>query len=123
VRELVQAVLDRKVVFMGNGLNIGNAPGSVSDLESLIAAQTGQTTIIGNALNLGSLAPPARPGSSAPAASFAELKKLFDAKKYAEALSTVNGLLAKEPQSAELRAWKTRILEGMAPETAPPKPR
>ena len=123
VRELVQAVLDRKVVFMGNGLNIGNAPGSVSDLESLIAAQMGQTTIIGNALNLGSLAPPARPGPSAPAASFAELKKLFDAKKYAEALSMVNVLLAKDPQSAELKAWKARILEGMAPETAPPKPR
>jgi uncharacterized spore protein YtfJ len=123
VRELVQAVLDRKVVFMGNGLNIGNASGNVSDLESLVAAQMGQTTIIGNALNLGSLAPPARPASSVPAASLAELKKLFDAKKYADALSMVNGLLAKDPQSAELKAWKARILEAMAPGTAPPKPR
>jgi uncharacterized spore protein YtfJ len=123
VRELLQAVLDRKVVFMGNGLNIGNAPGNVSDLESLIAAQMGQTTIIGNALNLGSLAPPARPAPSASAASLAELKQLFDAKKYADALSMVNGLLAKDPQSAELKAWKARILEGMAPGTASPKPR
>jgi uncharacterized spore protein YtfJ len=118
-RELLQAVLDRKVVFMGNGLNIGNAPGNVSDLESLIAAQMGQTTIIGNALNLGSLAPPARPASSVSAASLAKLKELFDAKKYADALSMVNGLLAKDPKSAELKAWKARILEGMAP----PKPR
>ncbi len=68
VRELVQAVLERKVVFMGNGLNIGNAPGNVSDLQSLIAAQMGQTTIIGNALNLGSLNPP-RPASPSPGAS------------------------------------------------------
>jgi len=123
VHELLQAVLDRKVVFMGNGLNIGNAPGNVSDLQSLISAQMGQTTIIGNALNLGSLAPPARPASSVPAASLAELKQLFDAKKYADALSMVNGLLAKDPQSAELKAWKARILESMAPGTAPPKPR
>ena len=122
VHELVQAVLDRKVVFMGNGLNIGNAPGKVSELEPLIAAQMGQTTIIGNALNLGSLAPPAR-ASSAPAASLAELKQLFGAKKYADALSMVDGLLAKDPQSAELKAWKARILEGMAQGTAPPKPR
>jgi uncharacterized spore protein YtfJ len=93
VHELLRAVLDRKVVFMGNGLNIGNAPGSVSDLESLITAQMGQTTIIGNALNLGTLAQAARPVSSAPAASLTELKRLFDAKKYADALSMVNGLL------------------------------
>jgi uncharacterized spore protein YtfJ len=123
VHELLQAVLDRKVVFMGNGLNIGNAPGSVSDLESLIAAQMGQTTIIGNALNLGSLVPPARPASPAPAASLAELERLFDARKYADALSMVNDLLAKDPHSGELKAWKARILEGMAPGTAPPKPR
>jgi len=123
VQELLQAVRDRKVVFMGNGLNIGNAPGSVSDLESLISAQMGQTTIIGNALNLGSLASPARPASSAPAASAAEIKRLFDGKKYADALSMVNGLLARDPQSAELKAWRARILEAMAPGTAPPKPR
>lgn len=123
VRELLRAVLDRKVVFMGNGLNIGNAPGNVSDLESLIAAQMGQTTIIGNGLNLGSLAPPARPAPSAPAASLGDLKQLFDAKKYADALSLVNDLRAKDPQSAELKAWKTRILEALTPGTAPPKPR
>jgi len=122
MHQLVQAVLDRKVVFMGNGLNIGNAPGNVSDLQPLIAAQMGQTTIIGNALNLGSLAPTSRAGSSASAASLAELKRLFDAKSYADALSLVNGLLAKDPQSPELKAWKARILEGMGPAAAPPKP-
>lgn len=120
---LVQGVLDRKLVFMGNGLNIGNAPGSVSDLESLIRAQMGQTTIIGNALNLGSLAPP-RSASPGPVASLAALERLFDARKYADALSLVDGLLAKDPQSAELKAWRARILEGMgAAGVAPPKQR
>jgi uncharacterized spore protein YtfJ len=122
VHELLQAVLERKVVFMGNGLNIGNATGNVADLESLIAAQMGQTTIIGNALNLGSLAPRGQPAPSAPAASLAELKRLFDARKYADALSVVNGLLAKDPQSAEVKAWKVRVLESMA-STAPAKRR
>ncbi len=115
MHELLQAVLDRKVVFMGNGLNIGNAPGSVSDLQSLIAAQMGQTTFIGNALNLGSLASRSRQASPAPEGALAEVKRLFDARKYAEALSVVNGLLAKEPHSVELGAWKARILEAMAP--------
>jgi hypothetical protein len=97
-------------------LNIGNAPGSVSDLESLIAAQMGQTTIIGNALNLGSLA---RPAPSTPAASLAELRRLFDSRKYADALAVVNGLLAKDPKSAKLGAWKARILDAMAHRAAP----
>ncbi len=124
LQALLQAVLDRKVVFMGNGLNIGNAPGNVSDLESLIAAQMGQTTIIGNALNLGSLTPPARPAASGAAASTAALQQLFNARKYAEALSMVDGLLAKDPQSAELKAWKARILQSMgATGAAPAKPR
>jgi uncharacterized spore protein YtfJ len=118
VRELVQAVLDRRVVFMGNGLNIGNAPGNVSDLEPLIAAQMGQTTIVGNALNLGSLATPARPASSGPDAELTQLRRLFDAKKYADALSMVEGLLAEDPASANLGAWKARILRAMAPEAA-----
>ena len=104
---------------MGNGLNIGNASGSVADLQSLISAQMGQTTIIGNALNLGSLAASSRPDSSG--GSLAELKQLFDARKYADALSMVNGLLAKDPESSELKAWKARVLEGMAPGAAPPK--
>jgi len=121
VQALLQAILDRKLVFMGNGLNIGNAPGNVADLDSLISAQMGQTTIIGNALNLGSLTPSVHPAASA--ASLAELKQLVDSKKYEDALSMVNGLLAKDPQSPELKACKARILEGMARGTTPTKPR
>ena len=62
---LMQAILDRKVVFMVNGLNIGNTPGTIQDLSPLLSAMMGQTTVMVNGLNLGNLAPPAaaRPGS------------------------------------------------------------
>jgi len=62
VRQLLQAVLDRKVVIIGNGLNIGNARGDVQDLAPLISSLAkliaeGNITTVGNALNLGSLKP------------------------------------------------------------------
>jgi len=62
VRQLLQAILDRKVVFIGNGLNIGNADGNVQDLAPLISSLAkliaeGNITTIGNALNLGSVKP------------------------------------------------------------------
>jgi len=63
VRQLLQAILDRKVVFMANGLNIGNAEGKVQDLAPLISnlgklIPDGSITTVGNGLNLGSLNPP-----------------------------------------------------------------
>jgi uncharacterized spore protein YtfJ len=56
---LMQAILDRKVVFMVNGLNVGNTSGTIQDLAPLISAMTGQTTVMVNGLNLGNLATPA----------------------------------------------------------------
>lgn len=63
VQELLQAILDRKVVIIGNGLNIGNTQGNVQDLAPLISSLAkviaeGNFTTVGNALNLGSLNPP-----------------------------------------------------------------
>jgi uncharacterized spore protein YtfJ len=63
VRQLLQAILDRKVVLIGNGLNIGNATGNVQDLAPLISSLAkiiaeGHITSLGNALNLGSVNPP-----------------------------------------------------------------
>ena len=63
VHELLQAILNRKVVFIGNGLNIGNAHGNVQDLAPLVSSLAtiiaeGNVTTIGNALNLGSVSPP-----------------------------------------------------------------
>jgi uncharacterized spore protein YtfJ len=62
VRQMFQAILDRKVVFIGNGLNIGNADGNVQDLAPLISSLAkliaeGNITTMGNALNLGSVKP------------------------------------------------------------------
>ena len=62
LRQLLQAILDRKVVFIGNGLNIGNADGNVQDLAPLISSLAkliaeGNITTIGNALNLGNVKP------------------------------------------------------------------
>ena len=61
---LMQAIRDRKVVFMVNGLNIGNTSGTTQDLAPLLSAMMGQTTVMVNGLNLGNLNPPR---SAAPA--------------------------------------------------------
>jgi len=115
-REILQAIKERKVVFMGNGLNIGHAPGTIQDLAPLIAGLLGQTTIVGNGLNLGSVSAPAAPARGG--AKRTELEKLFEAKKYTEALALVNALIAEDPRDIGLQAWKTRILERMAPPEA-----
>ncbi len=67
VREIMQAIFERKVVFMGNGLNIGSATGSVQELAPLISGMMGQTNLIGNALNLGRMAKPASEAPKKPA--------------------------------------------------------
>lgn len=114
LQEIIQAIKDRKLVFMANGLNIGNSPGTVQDLAPLISAMMGQTTVMANALNLGHLNSPASAASSAKNASLAELKKLFEAKKYADAMDMADALIAKDPRSAELHVWKGRIMGLMA---------
>ncbi len=63
---LLQAIRDRKFVYMVNGLNIGNTSGTIQDMAPLISAMMGQTTIMVNGLNLGNLNQPraAAPGSA-----------------------------------------------------------
>lgn len=58
VQQLLQAILDRKVIVMGNGLNIGHASGTVQDLAPVLSGMMGQTIIVGNALNFGKLEKP-----------------------------------------------------------------
>jgi uncharacterized spore protein YtfJ len=65
LQEIRQAVLDRKWVYMVNGLNIGQTSGTIQDLAPLISAMMGQTTVMVNGLNLGTLATPASAASSA----------------------------------------------------------
>jgi uncharacterized spore protein YtfJ len=114
LQEIIKAILDRKVTFMVNGLNIGNAPGTIQDLAPLIAAMTGRKTVMVNGLNLGNLATPASTASSAKNASLGELKRLFDAKKYADALAMADDLIAKDPKRADVHVWKGRIMGSLA---------
>ncbi|MGA3040523.1 MAG: spore germination protein GerW family protein [Bryobacteraceae bacterium] len=107
--QLIQAIRDRKLVIVGNGLNIGHTSGTIQDLAPLISAMMGQTTWVGNALNLGGLSAP-----TAPKSSVGELKKLFDAAKYEDALAMAEALIAKDPKSAGLHVWKGRILGSLA---------
>ena len=65
LHQLLQAILDRKVVIMGNGLNIGNASGGIQELAPLVSAMMGQTTVMGQVLNLGSLNAPRSPAADA----------------------------------------------------------
>jgi len=111
LHEIIQAILDRKVTFMVNGINLGEMSGSVQDLAPLIAAMTGQTTVMVQALNLGSLNTPA---SAAGNASLGELTKLFDAKKYADALAVADALIAKDPKNADAHAWRGRMMNSLA---------
>ncbi|MGA1994554.1 MAG: tetratricopeptide repeat protein [Bryobacteraceae bacterium] len=112
--ELARAILERKVVVMVNGLNVGNTSGTIQDLAPLISAMMGQTTVMVNGLNLGNLAKPASAAPSARNASLVELQKLFDAKKYADALAMADALIAKEPNNAEVHVWKGRVLGSLA---------
>jgi len=114
LQEIVRAILDRKVVFMGNGLNIGHFSGAIQDLVPLVSAMMGQTTVMGQALNLGSLKAPASATSAAGNASLDELKKLFDAKKYVDALAMADALIAKDPNSAEVHVRRGRIMGSLA---------
>ena len=99
-QEIKQAILDRKIVLMVNGLNVGNASGTVQDLSPLVSAMMGQTTFMVNGLNLGNLSAPAPAASSAPNASLGELKKLLDARKYVDALALSDTLIARDPEGS-----------------------
>ena len=47
-------------------------------------------------------------------ASLDTVKKLFEEKKYSDALATADALLAKDPQNADLHAWKGHAMGRLA---------
>jgi uncharacterized spore protein YtfJ len=61
--QIMQAIRDRKLVMMVNGLNLGHTSGTIQDLTPLISAMMGQTTVMVNGLNIGDLAAPASAAS------------------------------------------------------------
>ena len=72
IQQLVQAVLDRKLTYMVNGINLGTAPGNFSDLSAMMNGMMGQTNLMVNGLNLGQLNPPRAQtaGTNKPVADF-----------------------------------------------------
>jgi uncharacterized spore protein YtfJ len=107
--QLFQAILDRKVTIMANGINLGNASGNVKDLAPLVSELMGHTNVMVQAVNLGNLNEPKSEAFS-PKASVEQLQKLIDAKKYPEALAMAESILAKDPKNADVFALRTRIL-------------
>lgn len=58
MQQLIQGIIDRKVSFMVNGINLGNATGSIAELTPMMKDMMGQTTMMVNGLNLGNLKAP-----------------------------------------------------------------
>ena len=115
LQQLIQGILERKVVLMVNGLNLGSAsPGALQDMAPLLSAMMGQTTVITNGLNVGNLNAPSSGAAPRKPASLEELKRLFDAKKYEDAVSMSDVLIAKDPKNAELHVWKGRVMGSLA---------
>jgi len=57
---------------------------------------------------------PEKPGKPGEKKSLAQVKKLFNEKKYKEALGSVDSLLAADPNNADLHAWKGNIMGSLA---------
>jgi uncharacterized spore protein YtfJ len=110
VQQLLKALLDRKIVFMVNGLNVGQTSASAEELAPLISRMMGQTTVVVNALNVGHLDQP----GAASKVSLTGVQKLFEAKKYSDALAAADAFLEQHPKNAEAHVWKGRILGTMA---------
>ncbi len=111
---LMQAIRDRKVVFMVNGLNVGNTSGTVQDMAPLLSAMMGQTTVMVNGLNLGNLNTPAsaRTGSGAAADSaIAELQAAIAKKPSAEAYYHLGEALKAKGENDKAAAAYKKALE------------
>ncbi len=57
---------------------------------------------------------PAMPGKPGEEITLDQAKKLFEEKKYQEALGVVDALIAKDPNNAEFHAWKGNIMGSLA---------
>lgn len=56
----------------------------------------------------------AKPAQVPKDASFDTLKKLFEEKRFSEALDMADALLAKDPDNADLHAWKGHVMGSLA---------
>lgn len=111
---LIQAIRDRKLVFMVNGLNIGNAAGTAQDLAPLLSAMMGQTTVMVNGLNLGNLATPASARSNSGGngdSAIADLEAAIAKKPSPEAYYRLGEALKAKGSNDEAAAAYRKALE------------
>ena len=109
--QILQAVLDKKVAFMVNGLNAGNLGATPQDLSSLISAMMGQNTVMVNGLNIGNVNPPKPGPAQNPEAALAELKKSVAAKPTPEGWFQLGEALRKGGQKEPAAAAYKKALE------------
>jgi uncharacterized spore protein YtfJ len=110
VRQLIQAIIDRKVTFMVNGINLGNAPGKIADMTPMITGMMGQTTVMVNGLNLGNLNAPRQVTGDA-GKSVADLEAVAGKNPTAENYYNLGDALNKTGQKDKAAAAYQKAIE------------
>jgi len=116
-------------LIIGNGINIAGSRALEELMPALPDIMKG-AEIIGNGVNAavsarsespargsgsgGKGKEEAKPAGAPGPASMAEMQNLFKEKNYPEALAMADLLLAKDPNSADLHAWRGHIMGAMA---------
>lgn len=103
MQQIVQGIIDKKILFMVNGINLGNASGSVSDLAPMVSAMMGQTNVMVNGLNLGNLNAP-KPQAAAADKTIAELEAAVNKNPTAEGCYKLGEALRKAGQNVKAAA-------------------
>lgn len=101
MQQLIQSIIDRKVSFMVNGINLGNAPGTVADLVPMMNAMMGERIVLVNGLNLGNLNAPRAPAADK---TIANLEAAANERPSAEAWYKLGEALRKSSQQEKAAA-------------------
>jgi uncharacterized spore protein YtfJ len=110
MQQLIQGIIDRKVSFMVNGINMGNATGSVSELAPMMKDMVGQTTVMVNGMNLGNLQPPRTPAITNAGKTIAELEAAAAKNPTAQNYCSLGEALRKDGQKDKAaEAYKKAI--------------
>ena len=110
VQQLIQGIIDKKLLFMVNGINLGSAPGSASDLAPMLNAMMGQTTVMVNGLNLGSLNTP-KPPAAAADKTIADLETAVNKSPTAEGYYKLGEALRKAGQKERAAAAYQKAIQ------------
>jgi len=110
MRQLIQAIIDRKVTFMVNGVNLGNAPGKIADVTPMITGMMGQTTVLVNGLNLGNLNAP-RPAAGDAGKTVSDLEVVAGKNPTAENYYNLGEALKTSGQKDKAAAAYRKALE------------